>query len=61
MDPSNLSIFDWIETGLIIFVAMAIIFVTREWSHNQMCLGICNGDNEKAEKLHDIFHKEGGI
>lgn len=42
-------------------VAMIVIFVMREYTHHLMCMEICNGDEERAKKLHDEFHKEGGI
>ena len=46
--------------GVLILVTL-VIFLTREWSHNEMCKEICKGDMKKAKELHEKYHNDGLI
>jgi hypothetical protein len=55
----QISLIEVLQLAFVIMAGMAVIFLTREMSHDAMCLELCNGDKDKAKKLHDGYHEDG--
>ena len=59
--PPGTTIWDIAVFVAIMTVGLSAIMWIREIGHDMMCLDLCDGDKERAKKLHDGCHEDGFI